>query len=182
MRIQRLTPPHAAAYRRLMLEGYRSEPAAFTATVAEREGLPLDWWLPRVSDHPDADQLVFGAFVEDQLAGVAGLRFEKQVRTRHKATLFGMFVLQTFAGRGIGKSLVQRAIEHAGSSPGTRIVQLTVTESNTRALRFYESCGFRSFGVEPFANRVGDEFLAKVHMWRPVGVETADGSDSQGKG
>ncbi len=166
--ICRLTPPHAAEYRAFMLRAYADTPEAFTATVAEREPLPLDFWTARVSDQPHPTELVFGAFVDNRLVGVAGLRFAQRERTRHKATLFGMSVLRAFRGRGIARMLVEAVLAHARSTPGTCIVQLTASASNAPALRLYASCGFQPFGTEPFAIKVGEAFIAKVYMWCAV--------------
>lgn len=178
MRVRRLQPVHTSEYRALMLQAYGSEPAVFTSTVHERERLPLAWWEARVSDQPGAEQMVFGAFEGAQLVGVAGLRFGSRERTRHKATLFGMFVLPAFTGQGIGRALVNAVLEQARTTPGTRVVQLTVTETNAAAIRLYESCGFRRFGLEPLANRVGQGFVSKVHMWCMVSPDGGRGESA----
>ena len=174
MQIIRLRPSHAAEYREFMLHAYASEPEAFTSTVAERETLPLEWWTARVTDAPSPSQLVFGAFVDGRIVGVAGLQFEVRPRTKHKARLYGMFVLSQFRSRGIGTALVSAVLEAARIAHQTEIVQLSVTESNDAALRLYESCGFVQFGIEPFANKHDDRFVSIVHMWRPVNAETGD--------
>lgn len=168
MQVIRLNPIHAREYRELMLHGYSIASDAFTATVREREQHPLSWWEDRVSDLPDAAQMVFGALVQQRLVGAAGLRHERRPRTRHKATLFGMFVLPNYSGRGVARGLVQAVLDHARSTPGTHVVQLTVAEENQPALRLYESCGFVPFGLEPLANRVEDRFIPQIHMWCPV--------------
>ena len=59
MPIIRLTPAHATAYRALTLQTYACEPDVFTATLSEREPLPLEWWTTRLSNRPDPDELVF---------------------------------------------------------------------------------------------------------------------------
>jgi len=41
---------------------------------------------------------------------------------------------------------------------------LTVTDSNVGARTLYEAAGFRSFGIEPRAIRVGDRYYDKNHM------------------
>ena len=169
--IRRLTPADAPAYRALMLEGYAAEPEAFTATVDERKNVPLEWWIARVSDDPGASDVVFGAFARAELVGVAGFQPEQRPRTRHKATLIGMYVQPSARGRGVARALVEAVLSHARARPETRIMQLTVTESNTPARRLYELCGFRVFGTEPYALNLGDRFVAKVHMWRTVGPE-----------
>ena len=172
MKIVRLTPSNAAEYRALMLHAYASENDAFTPTVAEREPLPLAWWELRVSDRPHPSQLVLGAFVGKQLVGVVGLRFETRTRTRHKATLFGMFVQPRFRGRDIGRALISALLEHARLRPGTEVISLSVTESNEAAVRLYTSCGFAPFGIEPLANKVDDRYVSLVHMWRHIDPST----------
>jgi RimJ/RimL family protein N-acetyltransferase len=166
--IERLVPKHAAAYRALMLDAYELHPDAFTSSTAERAALPFEWWESRLREEPHAPELVFGAFSEGQLAGVAGLSFELREKARHKATLFGMYVPDRFRHRGLGRGLVDAALAHAGARPGAKVVQLTVTEGNRAARTLYEQCGFVAFGVEPFAVAVGADFVSKVHMWRSV--------------
>ncbi|MEO0558741.1 MAG: GNAT family N-acetyltransferase [Bacteroidota bacterium] len=172
--LRQLVPPDAAAYRAFMLDAYARHPEAFTATVAERESLPLDWWTNRVSDTPDAPQRVIGAFEDHQLVAVAGLRRAQRPKTRHKATLFGMAVHPSAQGQGIGRALMKAALELARMMPGVEVLQLTVSETNDRALGLYTACGFTRFGTEPYAIRVGDRFIGKVHMWCPVGASRSD--------
>ena len=116
MQVRRLTPAHVAEYRAIMLQAYAEEPVTFIGTVSEREPLPLAWWTSRVSDQPNPTELVFGAFVDARIAGVAGLRFDRRERTRHKASLFGMSVLPQFRRRGIARALVEAVLEQAQHS------------------------------------------------------------------
>lgn len=166
--VRRLTPADAPAHRALMLEAYAQSPDAFTSTVAEREGLPLSWWAARMSDAPGAAELVCGAFDGDALLGAAGLAFEQRERTRHKATLFGMYVRPAARGRGVARRLVEAVLAQARSSPLTELVQLTVTESNTAAVHLYTSCGFETFGTEPCAVKLGERHVTKLHLWQRV--------------
>lgn len=164
--VRRLGPADVQAYRALALRAYGEHPDAFTATVAEREGLPLDFWLRRVDDHPEALELVVGAFREGQLVGAAGLSFEIRPKTKHKANLFGMYVAAEARGLGLGKSLVEAALNLARARRGIVVVQLTVTEGNAAAESLYARCGFTRFGVEAMAMRDPDSgaYFAKVHM------------------
>ena len=167
--VRRLVPADAAPYRALMIGAYRDEKDAFTSTAGERESLPLGWWEARIAVDGDAAELVFGAFHADRLVGAAGLNFERRTRTRHKATLFGMFVHPDFRGRGIAGALVRAVLAQARATPGIAVVQLTVTDTNESALRLYARCGFRAFGTEPLAVRIGAAYLAKTHMWCALG-------------
>jgi ribosomal protein S18 acetylase RimI-like enzyme len=160
MRIRRLVTTDATAYRGLMLDAYRLHVDAFTASVDERGALPLAWWESRI-DH----EFVAGAFDGGRLVGVAGLVDETRPKTRHKATLYGMYVDAAFTRRGVGERLVEAILDEAARRKPLRVVQLTVTEGNRAALGLYARCGFVPFGIEPFAISTGSGYVAKVHMW-----------------
>jgi GNAT superfamily N-acetyltransferase len=164
MSIQRLCPSHAESYRALMLAAYAAHPDAFTSSVAERSALPLSWWESRLSEDTAPGEIVFGASDGSSLIGVAGLTFETREKIRHKATLFGMYVLPAFRSQGLGRKLVATALDYARRRKGIRVVQLTVTQGNCSAEALYAHCGFTPFGVEPLAVAVGTDFVAKVHM------------------
>ena len=165
MTIRRLTPGDVPRYRQLMLEAYEHHPDAFTSTVSERAALPMSWWQSRLSEAPLPSEVVFGVFEGDRLIGAAGVAFDTRQKAKHKATLFGMYVPPEFSRRGIGRSLVLTALDHARSRPGVVLAQLTVTQGNIAAHALYEHCGFVPFGVEPLAVAVGAVFVSKVHMW-----------------
>lgn len=163
--IRRLAAADAEDYRALMLHGFTHEPDAFTSTAAERSALPLTWWLSRIGAAPDSPEVVLGAFCEGVLVGAAGLSREQRERTCHKASLFGMYVAPGFRKLGLARKLVQAVLGQARGLQGLKLVQLTVTDTNGAAVKLYESCGFSSFGIEPYGNRVGNGFVAKRHMW-----------------
>ena len=167
--IARLTPQDAAAYRDLMLHAYQRYPSAFTTSYAERSGLELVFWESRISINANAKETVFGAWVNDKLVGLAGLGMESREKTRHKATLFGMFVSEQYRRLGVGGQLVSAVLTEARARPQLRVVQLTVTDGNA-AKGLYERHGFRDFGLEPYALAVdavtGDAgYVGKWHMW-----------------
>jgi ribosomal protein S18 acetylase RimI-like enzyme len=168
MKVRRLVPAEAPAYRELMLKAYAEHPDAFTSSHAERASLPLEWWQSRLGIVSEPRDVVLGAFADDRLAGVAGISFESREKARHKATLFGMYVLPAYRHKGCGRALVLAALAHARSRDGIMLVQLTVTDGNDSARLLYEDCGFVRFGLEPFAVAVGSTFVSKIHMWRKL--------------
>src|SRR5258705_3349721 len=135
--IRRLAPVDAPAYRDLMLEAYGQHRDAFTSSVAERAALPMTWWERRLSPDPRSNDVVFGAFQDGHLAGVAGVTFETREKARHKSTLFGMYVPPRFRSAGLGAKLVDAVLEHARSRGGVKVMQLTVTHGNGAAQSLY---------------------------------------------
>ena len=171
MTVKRLDPSHVAEYRTLMLEAFELHPDAFISSHTERAALTLSAWEARLKPGAQPSEMVFGAFLEDRLAGVVGLSFETREKARHKAHLIGMYVPAGSRRHGFGRALVQAALGEARSRPGVRLVQLMVTHGNRAAQALYESCGFVQYGLEPFAVAVGDGFVSKVHMWCDLGMK-----------
>lgn len=165
MSMRRLIGADAFHYRALMLEAYEAHPDAFISSASERAALPLHWWEERLAVRADGTDAVWGAFDADRLVGVAGLSRESREKVAHKATLFGMYLIPQFRGRGIADKLVEGVLQHARSREGLTLVQLTVTEGNRSARALYERHGFMAFGVEPYAVRVAEGYVSKVHMW-----------------
>ena len=174
MHVARLTPSDAPRYRALMLHAYEAAADAFTSTAQERAAEPESWWVKRIAD-PDALSVAFGAFIDAELAGAVTIEFAAKTKTRHKAHLIGMFVSEALRGKGAGRALVRAAVEAAASRPGVVVVTLTVTEGNAPAIGLYESCGFRTFGIEPLAIATPSGFKSKVHMWHPLATSLAAG-------
>ena len=48
--------------------------------------------------------------------------------------------------------------------PGLEQINLTVTATNARAVRFYEAAGFRTFGMEERALKIDGAYYPKAHM------------------
>jgi diamine N-acetyltransferase len=68
--------------------------------------------------------------------------------------LHRIYVETGLHGQGLGRQLVNAALENPRLAHATRIY-LTVWEKNERAIRLYESVGFRSVGTVTFA--IGSE-------------------------
>ncbi|MBX3636616.1 MAG: GNAT family N-acetyltransferase [Rubrivivax sp.] len=176
MHLRPLTAADAAAYRELMLEAYVQAADAFTSTAGERMREPGSWWVRRIAD-PAGLGIAFGAWDGELLAGTVGLEFSAKPKTRHAALVLGMYVRPAARGRGIARALLDAAIAHAASRPGTRVLTLTVTEGNDAAIRLYGQAGFRAWGTEPMAIATPSGYKGKVHMWRAIaaGEGTAGG-------
>ncbi len=160
--IRRLHPGDAVAYRTLRLRGLKDHPDAFTSSYEEESTKPLAATERRIA--PASADAVFGAFVGGALVGVVGLAREPRAKNRHKAVVFGMYVAPEHGGRGVGMALLRHVIGEARRETDLEQLVLTVTQTNDAARTLYERSGFRSFGVEPRAIRVGDTYFDKNHM------------------
>ena len=162
MRIRPLLISDASVYRAFRLRGLREHPDAFTSSFEEESLRPLLDTERRLA--ASGSEKLWGAFVDGEMAGMVGLSRETRARNRHKAALVGMYVADEFTGRGLGRALVQTALQDARAC-GIELVILTVTKGNRPACRLYENAGFTAFGVEPDAIRVDGVSFGKQHMF-----------------
>lgn len=72
-----------------------------------------------------------------------------------------LYVLEDFLGLGVGKILLDHAIDFAKQNQ-KKYLWLGVWEKNARAIRFYEKNGLRIFGSHPFP--FGDEIQTDYLM------------------
>ena len=159
--IRRLIPADASIYREFRLRGLRDHPDAFTSSFEEEAMRPLVVTQQRLA--ADSETSMWGAFIDDVLAGAIGLSRESRRKNRHKASVVAMYVPPEFSSRGIGRALIAEVIAHARAA-GMEQLTLTVTASNARARALYAGAGFASFGVEPRAIKVDGVYYAKEHM------------------
>jgi ribosomal protein S18 acetylase RimI-like enzyme len=74
--------------------------------------------------------------------GVAVIRFRPSIWSQAmEAYLEELYVATEKRGRGIGRALLEEALETARAAGATRI-ELGTSETDTEAIALYESCGF----------------------------------------
>ncbi|KAA5608292.1 GNAT family N-acetyltransferase [Rhodovastum atsumiense] len=162
--IRRLAGSDADQYRALRLEGLRSHPEAFGASLEDEEARPLPWFVDRIERN-----VVFGAGspAAPALMGVVGFLVPETAKMRHKGVLWGMFVRPDARGTGLATALVVRVLEHAAQV--VEEVRLTVVTSNTAAVRLYTRAGFEQYGLERRALKVGGRYYDELLMAVTVG-------------
>jgi ribosomal protein S18 acetylase RimI-like enzyme len=160
--IRRLTEADAGAYRRVRLRALREHPDIFGRAYEEAQGA-AEMAEELRTEHDGTRSFVLGAFDRD-LVGIVAVSRERGMKREHKALLWGMYVAPDARGRGVGRALVEAAIERARAWPGLVQVMLEVAAHNDGARRLYASLGFEVFGREPRALRLPDRDVDEDHM------------------
>jgi RimJ/RimL family protein N-acetyltransferase len=148
--IRPLNEHDAAQYAQLRRESLLESPLSFGASPA--------------MDVAHSVEGVIGAFEDERLIGMVGLLRARHQKSQHKLLLWGMYVLPSFRGRGIGAELLDAALRQARSFPEVSWVQLGVTSAAAGARRLYERAGFEMWGVEPDALRHDGQSVDESHM------------------
>jgi RimJ/RimL family protein N-acetyltransferase len=91
---------------------------------------------------------------KDQLAG-----FVIVDETNPESPEIGWLIVgPKFHGTGVAQALMAQALQNMGS---IREVHLTVIHYNTRAIRFYEKCGFRDTDLAATAHKIPHKLMIR---------------------
>jgi ribosomal protein S18 acetylase RimI-like enzyme len=160
--IRLLARDDAGEWLRLRLEALRGDPEAFSASTEEYEVLSLEEVGRRLWS--SADAFVVGAFGGDRLVGNAGFFRDKGWKTRHKGRVWGVYVTPSRRGAGIAKTMMRELLKRAGAIDGIEQVLLSVAATQSAALGLYQSLGFKPFGCEPQALKIGERRIDENYM------------------
>lgn len=162
MSYRNLVAADAAAYRKLRLKALANDPQAFGSDTDRESAWPIEQFAQRIDPKPH--QTTFGAFDARRLIGSLGFLRNTLLKTKHSASLFGLFVDPAYRGRDIAQALLHRAIAKAQAMPGVSQLELAVNVENAAALHLYEAAGFAPWGRRPDALRIGNTSFDEFHM------------------
>ncbi|MFC5470891.1 GNAT family N-acetyltransferase [Cohnella suwonensis] len=160
--IRQLVVSDVVNYWNLRLKALSEHPDVFGASYEEVKDTPIESVKERFSS--TEENFILGAFKGEELIGMVGFRREQLIKMKHKGIIWGMYVNSNFQGKGIGKELVIELIRKAKQLKELEQINLFVVDRNQRAKALYESIGFKSFGKEINAMKVGDNYLNEELM------------------
>lgn len=148
---------------KLRLQSLQKNPSSFLSSYEEEEEAGGDFFEKILQSNNDKN-VIFGAFANDNMIGMVGIYQESAIKAAHKSHLWGMYVESDYREQGVGKSLLEVAIKHAKENMKCLSVDLIVETTNIAAKNLYAACGFKIWGTETNAMRIGHKFYDKFHM------------------
>jgi len=130
------------------------------------EGFSLDQTAAWVAANRLRNNPFLAAVDEERLVGWCEVRRDTLPGRAHTGML-GMGLREPYRGRGLGRQLIDQALERA-CALGFERIELMVRSPNARAMRLYASAGFTEEGRKRDAVRLDhgseDEVLMALHM------------------
>jgi ribosomal protein S18 acetylase RimI-like enzyme len=154
-------------YRNLRLEALETEPLAFGKSYSEEEqGISEQGWKDRIRN-------MFFAASDGKPIGMAALVVENNLKTKHIANIYSVFVGREYRGRGVGKSLLECVVNETEKNKDITKIKLSVNTEQTAAIRLYQSCGFEIVGRLKqelcIDGKFYDEFMMEKYLSREDG-------------
>jgi RimJ/RimL family protein N-acetyltransferase len=138
----------------------RRHPEAFVPTYEEERNVQPAAIAARFRDDwISDDNFILGAFAGGRLVGSVGVRRWTREKQRHRATVWILYSDPSVRGQGIGRRLLNDAIQQCRLMPGIEVLTLSVSTESRAARQLYVDAGFRSCGVEPKALRLPDRYV-----------------------
>lgn len=155
--VRRLSPADCHDYRTIRLRALETEPQAF-GSVYDVEALrPIEAFAERL-----ATAVVFGAYQDSRIVGMAGFKRESGLKDAHKAFVWGVFVESDYRKMGVGQALISALIVVARAE--VEQLTLAVISENKTAISLYERNGFQIYGVEPRALKSAAGYVDEALM------------------
>lgn len=133
------------AVREIRLEALLRDPQAFGSTYAEAIERPDDDWRARVS-HPT--RITFLAMAGQTAVGIGGALHEDDDGDLTTGQITSLYVTPAHRHHGLGRRLMQAALDDLARDPAIARVILHVRSSQTAAQHLYASLGFVPVGEE----------------------------------
>lgn len=155
-----IRPMHTAdlaAYKALRDAMLARHPEAFTSDAETELQRDAQSYRSRLSGGNEGNCLfTLLAWVGPDLVGAISCEREERVKVRHIAHIVGMMVRDDLHGLGLGHQLLTRTLTLLRGEAHLELATLSVTSSNSAAVRLYERCGFQRYGRLAGAIRLDD--------------------------
>lgn len=165
VRIITLDPARWAEFRALRLQALRDDPTAFGSSYEESLDEPEAFWRGRLEDaQRKVENITLFAEIDGRLVGMLGAFRRFRIKTKHVATVFGVYVDPAARGQGVARQLMQALLDEIALKPEIVKLELTVNTENPAALALYRHFGFAIIGTVHLGLKIGERYYDEYLM------------------
>jgi len=157
--VKSASPADFQIIKNLMLTGLKEDPKAFSVDFEDYNKNSIEWWNSYISPYVFSlkDKMLL-AFEGDTPVGMIGILYDYRSRRTHIATIVWFYISNNYRGLGIGKELLNKAIEDAKSQKMKKIT-LFVNSQQEKAINMYKKYGFTANGKLEKELLIGNEYV-----------------------
>ncbi|WP_372844600.1 N-acetyltransferase family protein [Psychrobacter sp.] len=161
VKIKILSVDNSNDFRTIRLSALKKSPEMFGSTYIAEVEKSLNFFKNCLSS-----SIVFGAYHENRIIGLATLTQESGIKFSHKATLSSVFIEPEFQQKGVAGNLLSAVIDY--SKKYVEQILLTVADDNKPSIHLYKKFGFEVYGIEIQAMKDNGQYIDEVLMKRFV--------------
>ncbi len=136
------SPDEWADLKALRIRSVAEHPIAFGSSLEKEEQLTEEQWRERMETRRYIIAVSNGTFV-----GSISMTQGEAPKSSHVMSLYSVYVAPEFRNRGVGRELLNQAIETAKTHPEIIKLSLNVAATQSEARALYTKMGFEEVGV-----------------------------------
>ncbi len=145
------TPEDAPSLLDLRLESLSNQPEAFAADIEMTAADGVEAFNKLITENEKTHSgAISVACAGAALIGMAGFTRGHWPKTRHFGFLWGVYLKPEWRGFRIAEGILNEIFKWSVENEVT-VIYLGVTVSEQSAIRCYQRCGFKEYGIEPKA-------------------------------
>lgn len=138
--IRRLNPGEASLYRALRLEALKESPHAFATTYETAVLRNEDSWIQQADGSAQGPDRATFVVITERPVGLAAIY--RDAGDTSAGELIQMWIAPEHRGGPLASELLEALLDWAARQ-GFERIRAEVTPGSSRALRFYQKCGFQ---------------------------------------
>jgi len=156
-----------SAIKNLMLIALKEDPKAFSVSFEEYFPNSEYWWMGYINPFlTNGNQEMYVSMDGENLEGMIGITYDNKQRKKHIASFVWFYVDKAKRGQGVGKALMNKALEVLEANKEILKLSLLVVATQEKAIEIYKKNGFEINGTLKKELRIASEFLDVLVMER----------------
>lgn len=143
--------------KKLRLEALQNENIAFGSSFEEEQEFSEKEWKKRINN------IIF-ALSNNEPIGLISYIFNNKIKSKHIAYLFGLYVKSEYRGKGIGKKLLESALNKIMENRNIKKINLSVNSQLNVPITLYKKFGFIEVGKLKFEFNIKEKYYNEIIM------------------